>query len=152
MSSRIQKIQTLVDLAEIEEGKSAKTFAELQSQYKHHLQQLEMLNAYVNEYAQANVSKGQAVSPIQILSTQAFVSKLQHAIQAESDKTDELLNLTERSREVWMEKRTRLNALKKLLAKLIQDRQARIDKQEQRFLDELSGQSFHKNSEENNGF
>ncbi|MDG6773342.1 flagellar export protein FliJ [Thiomicrorhabdus sp. ZW0627] len=144
MTSRIQKIQTLVDLAEIEEERSAKTFAEIQAQHKHHLQQLEMLKTYVEEYSQANVSKGQTFQPIQMLSTQAFVAKLQHAVQAESDKVDEFSKMVERAREAWLEKRTRMNALKKLHGKLVQDHQFKLDKQEQRFLDELSSQNFNK--------
>lgn len=145
LKTRITKIQTLVELAEIEEEKAAKTFAELQGQYKQHLEQLEALHSYVNEY---NLSGGtsQVLQPIQVLSTQAFLDKLRHAIQAESERTETLLATVERAREVWFEKRTRLQALQKLVEKLQNSHRTELDRKEQRFLDELASQSFNSRS------
>lgn len=147
MSSRIQKIQTLVGLAESDEDKAVKTLAELQGQYQLHLQQLEMLHSYVSEYSPCSTSNGASLQPIQVLSTQAFINKLQDAIKAEGQKVDELAQTVERAKDMWLEKRSRLKALQKLLLRLEKDEQARINRAEQRFLDELSSQSSYRNSQ-----
>ncbi len=138
LKSRSQKIQTLVELAEIEEDKAVKTLAAVQQQYQQHLAQLEQLKSYVEEYGQSTVGQGRILQPIQMLSTQAFVAKLHQAIQVESEKTGRLADVVEHARQVWLEKRTRLKALQKLHDKFKQTEQAGLDKREQRFLDELS--------------
>lgn len=145
MSSRIEKIQTLVELAEVEEDKALQTFSTIQGQFQDHLQQLETLRSYINEYSHS--SSQSTISPVQMLSTQAFVSKLHHAVTEEENKTDGFRDVMERAREAWVEKRSRSQALNKLLLKLKQTHQARLDKQEQRFMDELSGQTFTRNSQ-----
>jgi len=145
VSSRIEKIQTLVELAEIEEDKSLQTFSTIQGQFQDHLQQLETLRSYINEYAHTDSQT--IISSVQMLSTQAFVGKLHHAIVEEEKKTEGFQEVMERAREAWVEKRSRKQGLNKLLFKLKQTEQARLDKQEQRFLDELSGQTFSRNNQ-----
>lgn len=140
MSSRIEKIQTLVELAEVEESKALETFSTLQGQYQQHIQQLDTLQNYVNDYA--HQSSDGSTTTVQILTTHAFVGKLHQAIQLEQSKTEEFKNVMELAREAWIEKRARLQALQKLLLKLQQNHQIRLEKQEQRFLDELSSQSY----------
>lgn len=140
MTSRIEKMATLVELAKIEEEKATQTYVTLQGQYKHHQQQLETLKDYVSDYDRPADSQQQGVSSVQMLSTQAFVAKLYAAIEAETAKVDSLMHTVERARTAWLEKRTRLQALEKLLVKFRQNRQVRLDKQEQKFLDELSSQ------------
>lgn len=140
MSSRIEKIQTLVELSEAEESKALETFSTLQSQFHEHLNQLEVLRSYVNDYGQQNLDK--TLSSIQMLSTQAFVGKLHSAIENESSKTEQFKEVLERAREAWIDKRARVKALQKLLLKLKQNRQTVLDKQEQNFLDDLSSQAF----------
>ncbi|MBN2864675.1 MAG: flagellar export protein FliJ [Thiotrichales bacterium] len=140
MSSRIEKIQTLVELSEAEESKALETFSTVQSQFHEHLDQLDALRSYVDDYAHQNLDK--TLSSIQMLSTQAFVGKLHHAIENESSKTERFKEVVEKAREAWIEKRSRVKALQNLLLKLKQNRQASLDKQEQNFLDDLSSQAF----------
>ena len=140
MSSRIEKIQTLVELSEAEESKALETFSTLQSQFHDHLNQVEVLRSYVNDYGQQSLDK--PLSAIQMLSTQAFVGKLHSAVESESLKTEQFKEVLERSREAWIDKRARVKALQKLLLKLKQNRQTVLDKQEQNFLDDLSSQAF----------
>lgn len=145
MSSRIQKIVTLVELAEAEEKKALETFSTVQEQFQQHLEQLAALRSYVNDYANQNLEK--TITPVQMLSTQAFVGKLHHAIQSEDAKTAGFSEVIERAREAWIDKRSRLQALQKLLTRLKQNQQASLDKQEQSFLDELSSQAFTRKSQ-----
>lgn len=138
MSSRSEKIDTLVELAEVEEDKAVKTLAALQQQYQQHLAQLEQLQSYIAEYGQTTMGEGRVLQPIQMLSTQAFVGKLHQAVKAESEKTERLAETVEFARKAWLEKRTRLKALQNLRDKLKQTEQAGLEKREQRFLDELA--------------
>jgi len=50
----------------------------------------------------------------------------------------------DKAQEVWIEKRARLQAFEKLLVKLNKNESKRLDKIEQRMLDELSVQTFLK--------
>mgnify|MGYP000689932902 CR=1 FL=1 len=140
MSSRVEKIKTLVDLAEAEETRALETFSTLQGQFQDHLAQLESLRSYVDDYANQNLQK--TISSVQMLSTQAFVGKLHHAITSEEAKTEGFRSVMERAREAWTDKRSRVQALQKLLFRLKKSKQASLDKQEQSFLDELSSQAF----------
>jgi len=145
VSSRIEKIQTLIELADAEESKALETFSILQGQFQGHLEQLESLRSYVNDYANQNLQK--TISSVQMLSTHAFVGKLHHAIASEENKTEGFREVMDRAREAWVDKRSRLQALQKLLLRLQKSRQASLDKHEQNFLDELSGQAFSRNSQ-----
>ena len=145
MSSRVEKIETLVDLAEAEESRALETFSTLQGQFQDHLSQLESLHSYVDDYANQNLQK--TISSVQMLSTQAFVGKLHHAIASEESKTEGFREVMERSREAWTDKRSRVKALQKLLLRLKKSKQACLDKQEQGFLDELSSQAFSRKSQ-----
>jgi len=143
VSSRIEKIETLVELSEAEESKALETFSTVQGQFDQHLEQLDSLRSYVDDYANQNLDK--TLTSIQMLSTQAFVGKLHHAIHSEESKTERFKEVVERAKEAWIEKRARAKALQKLLLKLKQNRQACLDKQEQSFLDDLSSQAFSRN-------
>ena len=140
MNLRIKKIVILVELSEAEEAKALETFSTIQGQLQQHLEQLDSLRSYVNDYAGQNLDK--TMTPVQMLSTQAFVGKLHDAIHTEDSKTEGFKEVGERAREAWIEKRSRAQAFQKLLSKLKQNRQATLDKQEQGFLDELSSQAF----------
>ncbi len=140
MSSRIDRMSKLVELAGIELDKAAQTLAAIQEQYAKELEQLDSLTNYAQDYGQQPATHSVFISPIQLQTRHAFGEKLRQAIIAQTAQVDELIRTVEFARQAWLEKRVRVKALQALLDKLKQGLQVRLDKQEQLLLDELATQ------------
>ncbi len=140
MSSRIDRMQKLVELADIELDKAAQTLAAIQGQHVDALAQLEALTNYAHEYGQVPTNQSVSISPIQLQTRHVFGEKLRQAVVAQTTQVDELVKTVEFARQAWLEKRVRVKALQALLDKLKLGAQIKLDKQEQRMLDELATQ------------
>ena len=140
MSSRINRMHKLVELAEIELDKAAQTLAAIQNQHADALTQLEALTSYAKEYGQVPTNRSVSISPIQLQTRYAFGEKLGQAVVAQTAQVDELVKTVEFARQAWLEKRVRVKALQALLAKLKLGLQIKLDKQEQHMMDELATQ------------
>ena len=141
MSSRVDRMQKLVELAQIELDKAAQTLAAIQGQYANAETQLEALNSYADEYGQVPKNQSVLISPIQLQTRHAFGEKLRQAVVAQTTHVGELLKTVEFAREAWLEKRVRVKALQALLDKLKLGVRTKFDKQEQHMMDELATQS-----------
>ena len=140
MSSRVERMQKLVELADIELDKAAQTLAAIQGQHAEALTQLEALTSYAQEYGQVPTNKSVSISPIQLQTRHAFGEKLRQAVEAQTTQVDELVKTVELARQAWLEKRIRVKALQALLDKLKLGVQIKLDKQEQHMMDELATQ------------
>lgn len=145
MSTRIDQMKKLVELAEIDLDKSAKTLAAIQESYAKEVDQLDALTSYAQDYSQQPVERSSSMSPIQLQTRHAFGEKLQQALVAQADQVQETMATVERAREAWLEQRGRVKALQAVLEKLKQNLQIKLGKQEQRLLDEISAQKVHLN-------
>lgn len=141
MSSRINRMQKLVELADIELDKAAQTLAVIQKQHADALIQLEALTSYAKEYGQVPTNQSVSISPIQLQTRYAFGEKLGQAVVAQTAQVDELIKTVELARQTWLEKRIRVKALQALLDKIKLGVQIKLDKQEQHMMDELATQS-----------
>jgi len=142
MSSRIDRMLKLIELADIELDKAAKTMAAIQEQYTQHSTQLESLISYEKEYAGAPANESMSMTLAQLQTRHAFGEKLRQAIIAQSSQVEHLEGSVEMARNSWLEKRKDLNALQRLLDKLKQRLQVKLNRQEQRMLDDLSAQKI----------
>lgn len=140
MSSRINRMHKLVELADIELDKAAQTLAAIQNQHADASTQLEALTSYAKEYGQVPTNRSVSISPIQLQTRYAFGEKLGQAVVAQTAQVDELVKTVEFARQAWLEKRVRVKALQALLAKLKLGLQIKLDKQEQHMMDELATQ------------
>lgn len=141
MSSRISRMQKLVELADMELDKAAQTLAALQEQYVQESSQLEALTSYIEEYSNQPLTNSILVTSIQLQTRLGFSEKLRQAVEAQKIKVQQLIEIVEKGREDWLEKKVRVQSLMRLLDKLKRSHQAKLDKQEQRMLDELAAQS-----------
>jgi len=141
MSSRINRMQKLVELADMDLDKAAQTLAALQEQYVQESSQLEALTSYIEEYSNQSLNKSILVTPIQLQTRHGFSEKLRQAVEAQKSKVEQMAEIVEKGREDWLEKKVRVQSLLALLDKLKLSHQVKLDKQEQRMLDELAAQS-----------
>lgn len=144
MSTSIDKIEMLIQIENktVEEARHAFQF--VQNQYLSEQQQYESLKAYQAEYLASLTQPDHPIHPSQLVSKQAFLDKLNNAIKSQSMTVSDLKRDADKAQEVWIEKRARLQAFEKLLVKLNKNESKRLDKIEQRMLDELSVQTFLK--------
>lgn len=141
MSTRINRMKKLVELAEIELDKAAQTLAAIQGQHDSAFSQLEALSGYAQEYGQVPVNQSVSISPIQLQTRHVFGEKLRQAVVAQTTQVDELVKTVEFARQAWLDNRVKVKALQALLDKLTLNAQAKLDKQEQQMLDELATQA-----------
>jgi len=84
--------------------------------------------------------------PVQLQTTQGFIDKLNTAIVTERKTISELKVQVEQARQVWFEKRARVKAMQNLLEKVTKNEQVKLDRQEQKMLDDLASQQFLKSN------
>lgn len=145
MSSRVDRVGKLIELADIELDKAAKMLAAVQEQLTQELSQLEALESYEKEYANQPANQSESMTLVALQTRHAFGEKLRQAVVSQSFQVSELEGTIERARDNWLEKRKELKSLQALQDKLKQSQQVQLDRQEQRMLDDLAAQSVVQN-------
>lgn len=145
MNSTIQRWNKLVELAEMEMDNAGKTVAFMREEMQQAQEQLETLQSYLQDYAKQPLG-GVAQTITQLQMNATFSEKLQQAIQAQSENYLQKQRMVEKALEAWREKRARFKALQTLLEKKRKQRDAKLNRQEQKMLDELAAQRSMHNS------
>ena len=135
---QIQTWQKLVELAEIEMDSAAKTLQMMRQTETQDQEQLDSLKNYVEEYNQAGIDQRQSLS--QLNTYRLFAGKLMQAIESQTQKCEQSAAMVDKAQQAWLAKRARHKALSQLLAKFQLDRETKLNKQEQKMLDELAAQ------------
>lgn len=141
MTNRLQRIQKLIELAEVEMDKAAQTFGFMQTKLVSELEQLASLQNYQDDYAQKPVQMSQ-ISPIQLQTHNAFADKLALAVVAQSNQVSETEKMLEFAEQAWLEKRANVKAMQALYKRIETNQIMAFNKQEQKLLDELSAQKY----------
>ncbi|GAB6069764.1 flagellar export protein FliJ [Thiomicrorhabdus hydrogeniphila] len=146
MSRRLQRVEKLVELAQVELDQAMQTYGHMQSQLNSAQQQLESLQDYCEDYAKKPSSEG-SISPIQLQTYNAFSEKLSQALVAQGKQVVESERLCELANKAWMEKRVRVKSLEALFKRISNGEQVKLNQQEQKMLDELSAQKYIQNKQ-----
>ncbi|UQB41685.1 flagellar export protein FliJ [Thiomicrospira microaerophila] len=139
--SRAQRIKVLVELAEQDVDKAQLTLKEIRANRTFTEQQLSDLKNYRNEYMARLTTSGQML-PIQLQTTQAFINKLNLAIEGQQTQLKSIEAMLEQAQQQWTEKRMRLQALDKVYQNLLRKEYQQTERAEQKMLDELASQNF----------
>ncbi len=142
MKSRLERIEMLVDLSQVELNKALETLSVLRNQLAEHQQQHSSLTLYLQEYVNKINHQGLSLMPIQLQTTQSFLDKLNSAIVAQSKKIIEMSEIVNKAEENWTEKRSRLKAMQSLFDKIKKKNTVFLERQEQKILDDLSSLQF----------
>jgi len=143
MSSKIKRFEMLVELAQNDLDKARENVLVLRQQVENHRMQLESLQAYQSGYL-ASVYCDKSVNTIQMLTTQAFMDKVNAAIEAQTEQVTQADEALVNAEAFWIEQKARHQAMTSLFKNLKRDQSIKLAKQEQKMLDELSSQKFYR--------
>lgn len=141
MFKRIVRIKKILELAELEMEQAAKTMAYMTDKLAQEQQQMHSLLEYQKDYVKKPAQSGK-INPIQLQTHNAFSDKLVQALAQQKNQLKESEKMLEMAQNAWQEKRIRVKALDALIERMKKQENTRINKQEQRFLDELSSQKY----------
>ena len=97
------------------------------------------LEKYLQGYQQQWISEGQrGVSGQWLMNYQRFLSQLDVAIAQQQQAVNWHRNNLDKVREVWQQRNARLEGLRKLVQRYLDEARLAEDKREQKLLDELS--------------
>lgn len=139
VASRAARLAPVIDMAERDEREAAKLFGQGQTQVAQAEAKLGELHQYFLDYQQQLVSQGsQGVSGQWLLNYQRFLSQLESAIAQQQRSVDWHRNNLDKLRQQWQQRRARLDGLRKLVERYLQEARTAADKREQKILDEFS--------------
>lgn len=141
MQKRLARLRKIIELSQIDLEESERSMQEIKSKLQLNNIQLDSLNGYQNEYLQ-QLKSNQSTTLQKINQTQAFLGKLNQAVQHQKIQIKELEQALETVKDVWLEKRKREQALEKLYKKLAKKHSVKLEKQEQKMMDDIVASNF----------
>jgi flagellar FliJ protein len=138
-ASRAARLAPVIDMAERAEREAAKLFGQGQTQVDQAEAKLGELRQYFNDYQQQWINEGSlGVSGQWLINYQRFLSQLESAIAQQQRSLEWHRNNLDKLREQWQQRRARLDGLRKLVQRYLQEARTAADKREQKLLDEFS--------------
>lgn len=137
--SRAARLAPVIAMAERAEREAARQLGHCQGLLSQAEVKLGELERYRADYQQQWLSEGrQGVSGQWLMNYQRFLSQLEAAIgQQRQSVTWHRANLNQ-ARELWQQRHARLEGLRKLVQRYLDEARQAEDKREQKLLDELS--------------
>ncbi|MBD1582232.1 flagellar export protein FliJ [Pseudoalteromonas sp. S16_S37] len=116
-------------------------------QAQHHLndnqQKLSGLNNFRLEYSQQlHLKAKQGLSSSGFTQYHAFIKKIEEAIQQQARTVNTAKQVVEQRKRLWLAQQVKAKAIAKLIEKQQLERQKRLDKAEQKMLDEFATNQF----------
>ncbi|WP_029407187.1 flagellar export protein FliJ [Thiomicrorhabdus sp. Milos-T2] len=139
MANRLDRFNKIIELAEVELDQAAQSFALMQQKLSDALAQVESLENYQSEYAK-KPSLSSQISPIQLQTHNAFADKLIQALYSQKQLVKESEKMVDLAKQNWIEKRSRVKALEALTKRIEANETIKLNKAEQRMMDELATQ------------
>ncbi|KAB0550343.1 flagella biosynthesis chaperone FliJ [Pseudomonas argentinensis] len=138
-NSRAARLAPVVDMAEKAEREAALQLGRAQGLLGQAEGKLADLEKYLQGYQQQWISEGQrGVSGQWLMNYQRFLSQLDVAIAQQQQAVNWHRNNLDKVREVWQQRYARLEGLRKLVQRYLDEARLAEDKREQKLLDELS--------------
>lgn len=138
-SSRAARLAPVIALAERAEREAAVQLGHSQGLLKQAEVKLGDLERYRADYQQQWLSEGQrGVSGQWLMNYQRFLSQLEVAIVQQRQSVTWHRNNLDKVRELWQQRYARLEGLRKLVQRYLDEARQIEDKREQKLLDELA--------------
>ncbi|PTU73282.1 flagellar export protein FliJ [Pseudomonas mangrovi] len=139
MSERARRLAPVVEMAERAERDAARKLGHCQGLVSQAEVKLGELERYRGDYQQQWISEGQqGVSGQWLMNYQRFLTQLETAIGQQNSSLQWHRENLARARELWQQRYARLEGLRKLVQRYLDEARAAQDKREQKLLDELS--------------
>ncbi|UCJ15138.1 flagella biosynthesis chaperone FliJ [Pseudomonas sp. MM211] len=138
-TSRAARLAPVVEMAEKAEREAALQLGRAQGLLGQAQGKLGDLENYLQGYQQQWISEGQrGVSGQWLMNYQRFLSQLDVAIAQQQQAVSWHRNNLDKMREIWQQRYARLEGLRKLVQRYLDEARLAEDKREQKLLDELS--------------
>ncbi len=137
--SRAARLAPVVDMAEGVEKTAAQRLGHFQGQVRLAESKLGELEKFRSDYQQQWIDKGaHGVSGQWLMNYQRFLNQLETAVSQQRQSLTWHQNNLNKARDEWQKAYARVEGLRKLVQRYIQEARALEDKREQKLLDELS--------------
>lgn len=137
--SRAARLAPVVDMAQNTERAAAQRLGHFQGQVRLAESKLGDLERFRSEYQEQWIDRGsRGVSGQWLMSYQHFLNQLETAVGQQRQSLAWHQNNLNRARETWQQAYARVEGLRKLVQRYIDEAQKLEDKREQKLLDELS--------------
>ncbi|QDG56228.1 MULTISPECIES: flagellar export protein FliJ [Pseudomonas] len=138
-NSRAARLAPVVDMAEKAEKTAVQRLGYFQGQVRLAESKLGDLERFRSEYQQQWIERGtQGVSGQWLMGYQGFLNQLETAVGQQRQSLAWHQNNLDKARESWQQAFARVEGLRKLVQRYIDEARALEDKREQKLLDELS--------------
>ena len=138
-STRSSRLAPVVDMAEKAEKTAVQRLGYFQGQVRLAESKLGDLERFRGEYQQQWIERGtQGVSGQWLMGYQGFLNQLETAVGQQRQSLLWHQNNFEKARDSWQQAYARVEGLRKLVQRYIDEARALEDKREQKLLDELS--------------
>ena len=146
--SRAARLAPVIEMAERAEREAARQMAHCQGLLAKAEVQLGDLERYRGDYQQQWINEGrQGVSGQWLMNYQRFLSQLETAIGQQLQSVTWHRQNLEKARAVWQQRYARVEGLRKLVQRYLEEARAAADKREQKLLDELAQRSSSRDLE-----
>ncbi|MFC3609037.1 flagellar export protein FliJ [Stutzerimonas tarimensis] len=138
MPSKAERLAPVIDMAERAERESAKRLGQGQTLLTQAQEKLADLDRYYSDYQQQWMTEGsQGVSGQWLMNYQRFLSQLETAIGQQQRNVAWHRDNLAKLRQDWQQRHARLEGLRKLVERHLQEARVAADKREQKMLDEF---------------
>ncbi len=136
--SRAARLAPVVEMAERDEREAARMLGRCQGQLTQAEMKLGELERYRADYQQQWLEEGRrGVSGQWLMNYQRFLSQLESAIGQQLQSVKWHRDNLDKARAAWQQRYARLEGLRKLVQRYLDEARAAEDKREQKLLDEL---------------
>ncbi len=142
MRNRLSRMLKIVEISQRELESSEQNLKAIHSEIQANIDQKDSLKDYQAEYLE-QLKSSKTTTLQEIHRTQAFLGKLNQALEHQQRQIKQLEETLEEAKEFWIEKRTRAKALENLYKKLETKQIVKLEKQEQKMLDDLAASNFN---------
>ncbi|AXJ03952.1 flagellar protein FliJ [Pseudomonas fluorescens] len=137
--SRAARLAPVVDMAEKAEKTAVQRLGYFQGQVKVAESKLADLHAFRLDYSEQWIVRGSTgVSGQWLLGFQGFLAQLDTAVDQQRQSLQWHQNNLDKARDAWQQAFARVEGLRKLVQRYLEEAQRAEDKREQKLLDELS--------------
>ncbi|MDA8483472.1 flagella biosynthesis chaperone FliJ [Pseudomonas resinovorans] len=136
--NRAARLAPVVEMAERAEREAARMLGRCQGQLTQAEMKLGELERYRADYQQQWIEEGRrGVSGQWLMNYQRFLSQLESAIGQQMQSVNWHRDNLDKARSAWQQRYARLEGLRKLVQRYLDEARAADDKREQKLLDEL---------------
>jgi flagellar FliJ protein len=139
---RVKRLKFVLAMAEEKEKKDLQTWGQYQQRLIKEQEKITLLEQYMTEYRSSLTTQhSTSIQGGQIQNTIAFIEQIKEACGHQQNQINLVQQQAEGAQRVYLQARSKAEALRKLIGKLTLQLSAIADKQDQKLMDEFAARS-----------